>query len=276
MDSNGNKRMNDPLESDLKQWAKSHGVPPQDTGTLHAKVMEAVRVELQQKQGGDSLAEKPRRSGTDSWRGRLIWAGIGALAASILMMALPTRHAAGSGEAAAHAPAEPELAALLESLGSEQEESEAMKVFQEVNKLFSDNTQWIISLDDDLGLGVEPGQHEQHDEQHGQQDGQTYQLQYVLLSQPSGGSWNVLWQGDIISRQAHINDEERNLFLFIQPLEEGLYAVDQRVHLPGPAQLTSEGLHLLQINTPVEIARVNRGGQHLRLYQTLRRAGDAS
>ena len=231
-------------QDNLKQWARRHSADPERLDAIRGRALARI--------AEAPAPEPPPAAPTNPWPGRIGWMLAGAAATLACVSLLrPGPDPNPASELAAHDPVEP------------------LAVFREIEAMFPGQAEWLSSLGDDVSMGLrdratdaaQPG----------------YCIQYTVLSRTGDGAWQVAWRGDVVTRRADVRLGDGQLSLFVQPLEEGLFAVEQELDLrAAPVRFATEGLRLMREGDPVVLAQIEDADRSWRLVQSLSRFGAES
>ncbi len=228
----------------LRQWAARQCG---DTKSLEERIIAAA------------MQGKPPRRWT---HGMSFLAGVAATAIAVLTLIISRAWSTDS-----------QLARLLieEKECLEQRRASLSKIFNETERVFGPNLQWIAESKTtaELGLSEAPS------------GGEPMLLRVTVVRKGTDGQWQRVWGMELVARNESVlqltePDGAQRLALSLSRLDEHLAVVESFLVMSNGFSLTAQNRDILRFGEAKSIRRVSGDGTEYRILQTLTPANQES
>lgn len=256
--------MSDKLDNVLQDWAARKKSPEEHLMEIASRIRtEAAR---------ERYCKETNSAVVPFWS-KLGYAGLGAVVTLIVSLfyihsLAPVRlPSSGNGSAA-----------KLAAIPSDRVEI-GMRLFDEMEKMFSDRLRWICDSNGDIGLGIETTS--------GGIDVDSPAMLVrltVVVRRIGEKAWKSAWSTDVMLRGEEMveivpdREKDTTLALWVYPLADGKIAVDTSLSLEmpirqaqgRPVQLASMVNTVVEQGEPLEVASLRTGDMEYRVFQTVK------
>ena len=184
---------------------------------------------------------------------KLLYSGIGAAAAILIMLLINCRDTPSSQVDSSYA-----------------QIANGEKLFSYMQELFPDNLRWISESDGKINLGLETRDNAN--------SSAPLLIKIFIVSRERGSKvWKSEWSTDITLRDEEIveiaptRDNDDIITLWVYSLDDGKLAVDTSIKLDGPVRFAVQNTNIVKPGDSTELMSLTEEGIEYKVLQTITR-----